>query len=606
MNTTPEKELTGYPSIDKPWMKYYDRTFEENNLPQMTIFELAYSRNKENMSNVAIDMRMSSNDFNEGITITYKDFFARVEMCAKAIGVLGIKKDEIVPIILPNVPEARFFIYANSILGATSYPISPFLPANQLELIINDNNIKNVILFGAFYEKYKCVMNNTRLEHMILLDGTESMPETLKMNKSIVDSTNIVKMHSQSFSQKVLCWNQFIKLGEQCKDICPVSYSKNHTAAIIGTSGTTGTSKGVCLSDDNINAAALAYLEGKCFGGSFLDALIPSIGYGISMLHHQTVASAKVYLIPELVTDRIAEVVCKTNPDNFPGGPVHYINLSQSKEFIEGTLPKTKNMISGGASLPKEIEEKLNGVSVGYEETEINDNIYVRQGFGLSENVATGTFSKRGAYKFGSIGIPIPYETISIFKPNTDEELSYDETGEICITGPMVMQCYLNNPEETDNVIHTHRDGKRWIHTKDIGYMDKNGHVFHLERIKNIFMRTGFNVHPSSISEFINTLPCVVSSHVIGFDHPSEQCVPIAFIIADKNCGKSNEEIENYIRDECYKNLEETSVPYGYVFVDELPVNLGGKIDGQAIKAASGIDLLKNNSIPKKELFFRG
>ncbi len=206
--------------------------------------------------------------------------------------------------------------------------------------------------------------------------------------------------------------------------------------------------------------------------------------------------------------------------------------------FTEGILPKTKNMISGGASLSKEIEEKLNGVSIGYEEDEINDNIYVRQGFGLSENVATGTFSKRGAYKFGSIGVPVPYENISIFKP------------------------------ETDNMIHVHKDGKRWIHTKDIGYMDKNGHV-------------------------------------IGFEHPSEQCVPIAFIVADQNCGKSNGEIEKYIKEECYKNLEETSIPYGYVFADELPINLGGKIDGEAIKVASEIDLMKKDNIPKKELFFK-
>lgn len=404
----------------------------------------------------------------------------------------------------------------------------------------------------------------------------------------------------------MLYWDQFVELSKQCRDITPVDYSEKHIAAIIGTSGTTGTSKGVCLSDDNINAAALTYLEGKILGGSFLDALIPSIGYGISMLHHQTVAGEKVYLIPELVTDRIAEVVCKTNPDNFPGGPVHYINLLQSKEYAKRTLPKTKNMISGGASLPKEVEEKLNGVSVGYEEIGVNDNIYVRQGFGLSENVATGTYCKRGAYKFGSIGIPIPYETISIFTPDTDEELSYGEAGEICITGSMVMQCYLNNPEETNNVIHIHKDGKRWIHTKDIGYMDESGHVFHIERIKNIFMRTGFNVHPSAISEYINTLPFVINSHVIGFEHPAEQCVPIAFIVADQDCGKSHEEIEQLIKEECYKNLEETSVPYGYVFVDKLPVNLGGKIDGRTIKAASGIDLMKNDRIPKKELSFKG
>lgn len=598
-----ENKLTGYPSIDKPWLKYYDEIFDEKNLPQKTMYELVYEHNKGNMSKIAIDMRIGANNFNKGITITYKEFFARIQKCANSAHMIGIKENNIVPIILPNLPEARIFIYANSILGATSYPISPFLPANQLELLIKQNNIRNIVLFEAFYDKYKNVLLNNELEHIILLDGTESMPKFLKIFNGIKQVFSN-KKKTIATSNKVLYWDDFIKVGLTCQNVKPVAYSQNHIAAIIGTSGTTGTSKGVCLSDDNINAAALTYLQGKIFDGSFLDALIPSIGYGISMLHHQTVSGAKVYLIPELVTDRIAEVVCKTKPDNFPGGPVHYINLAQSKEFKEKTLPKTKNMVSGGASLPKEIEEKLNGVSVGYEEIGINENIFVRQGFGLSENVATGTYSKRGAYKFGSIGIPIPYETISIFKPGTDEELTYNEHGEICITGPMVMQYYLNNQEETDNVIHIHKDGKRWIHTKDIGYMDESGHVFHLERIKNIFMRTGFNVHPSSIAEFINTLDGVSNCHVIGFEHPTEQCVPIAFVVVDKNTEKSLEEIENYIKEECYKNLEETSVPYGYVFVDTLPVNLGGKIDGRTIQEKSGINLMLDNKIPQKELFF--
>lgn len=599
-----EKKLTGFPSIDKPWLKYYDTEFDEKNLPKKTMFELALEQNKSNLSNVAIDIRMSANNFDKGITITYKEFFSRIQKCANSAKQIGIKENDIIPIILPNLPEARIFIYANSILGATSYPISPFLPANQLELIINQNNIKNIVLFEAFYDKYKSVLLNTQLEHVILLNGTESMPKLLKILVGFKQAFSNERKQSVNSSNTVLYWDEFMKLGLKAKAVEPVTYSPNHIAAIIGTSGTTGTSKGVCLSDDNINAAALAYLHGKFFDGSFLDALIPSIGYGISMLHHQTVAGSKVYLIPELVTDRIAEVVCKTKPDNFPGGPVHYINLAQSKQFAEGILPRTKNMISGGASLPKEIEEKLNGVSVGYEEIGINDSIYVRQGFGLSENVATGTYSKRGAYKFGSIGIPIPYETISIFKPDTDEELTYNEHGEICITGPMVMQYYLNNKEETDNVIHSHKDGKRWIHTKDIGYMDESGHVFHLERIKNIFMRTGFNVHPSSIAEFINTLDYVNNSHVIGFEHPTEQCVPVAFIVADKIAGKSLEEIENYIKEECYKNLEETSVPYGYVFVNTLPVNLGGKVDGKAIQEASKINLMIQDNIPLKELIF--
>ena len=166
------------------------------------------------------------------------------------------------------------------------------------------------------------------------------------------------------------------------------------------------------------------------------------------------------------------------------------------------------------------------------------------------------------------------------------------------------MEKYLNNDEETDKVVKIHRDGKRWIHTKDIAYMDEDGHIFHVDRIKNIFMRTGFNVHPSKISEFINTLPYVVNSVVIGFDHPKEVCVPIAFVQLDETMvkGMTDDMVEDILKKECYSNLEETSVPYEFVFVDDLPINLGGKIDVRKIKSQSDIDL--NKGKVKKRLYF--
>ena len=162
------------------------------------------------------------------------------------------------------------------------------------------------------------------------------------------------------------------------------------------------------------------------------------------------------------------------------------------------------------------------------------------------------------------------------------------------------MQGYLNNPTETNAVIKIHKDGKRWIHTKDIGYIDEDGNIFHCERIKNIFMRTGFNVHPNKIAEFINTIPNVQNSYVMGFEHPTEQCVPVAFIVLDKNSEQDTEEILKEIKEICFKNLEETSVPYEYVIVETLPINVGGKIDGIKLKQDSKIDYMKDVKTLKK------
>lgn len=595
-----EKKYTGYPSIDMPWLKYYNVGENKIQLPNKSIYEFAKENNEKNLNNIAIDMRVSSNEFKKGLKISYGNFFKKIKNMAEASTVLGIKPDEIVPILLPNLPEARTFIYSNSFVGATSYPISPLLPEKNLESIIKENGIKNLVVFSGFYDKYEKVINNCNLNSIIYIDGTESLPTSIRMLKNIKEK--ISGTSKIPTGDNILSWNEYMYLRKMLSSDINPYYSRDHIAAIIGTSGTTGTSKGVCLTDDNINAAAIEYRDGQCFEGRFLDALLPSIGYGISMLHYQVCNGHYTYLVPELVTDKIAQLVQATKPDTFPGGPVHYINLSQSEEFKNGTLHKAKNYISGGASLPNEIEKKLNGVEKGYKEVGINDDLIVRQGFGLSENVATGSYSKRGTYKFGSIGVPLPYSCVSIFKPGTDEELKYNESGEICVTGPTVMKYYLNNPEETDNVIKIHKDGKRWIHTKDIGYMDEDGNIFHLERIKNIFMRTGFNVHPNKIAEFINTIPYVQNSYVMGFDHPTEQCVPVAFIVLNKGLNISKDEVLEEIKDICYKNLEETSVPYEYRFVDELPINVGGKIDGLKLKKESNIDYMNENKVLKKTI----
>ena len=599
------KQQTGYPTIDRPWDKYYEREFREEDIPNMSIYQLALEANKENMNKTALDMRVSKNDFAKGIKISYGGLFDRIDESSKASKIIGLKQDEIVPFILPNVPEARILVYSSSKIGATSYPVSPLMPVNQLEQFIIDNGIKNLFIFEAFWEKYAKALKNTELENIVLLDGSESLPDSIQKLKRLKEFVTGSKKEIYKGDKRIIPWHEYMSYAKSYKGIIMPYYSDKHIAAIIGTSGTTGVSKGVCLTDRNVNASACTYRDGHVFEGSFMDALLPSIGYGISMMHFQTVAGKYVYLIPELLTTRFPEALDKLRPDNFPGGPVHYINLRDSIYFKEDRVPKALNLISGGASLPHELERTLNGVTDGYTEDGINEGIIVRQGYGLSENVATGTYSKRGSYKFGSIGIPMAYMTISIFKPNTDEELKYNEPGEICITGPTMMEGYLNNQEETEKVIKLHRDGKKWIHTKDIGYMDEDGHIFHVDRIKNIFMRTGFNVHPSKISEFINTIPGVKNCIVIGFDHPKEQCVPIAFIELDESQmnSKTDEEIRETIMQMCYTNLEETSVPYDVIFVDALPINLGGKIDQRTIKEKSGIDLFENPKVKKRIKF---
>lgn len=591
-----ENGIKRLPSVEMPWLKYFKDCDIREEVPKKTIYTLAYEMNEDNLKKTAIDVRTSKNDFKYGFKVSYDDLFRRSRTVARSLSELGVKQDEIIPLIVPNVPEARYFIYGNSYYGATSYPISPLMPPKDLERIIKENGIKNIVIFNAFYEKYKSIIDSSNLYSVITLNGMESMPKFMKLLAG--------KKVPNLSGDNVLSYDEFVRLGRNAH-LAPAEYREEHNAAIIGTSGTTGGSKGVCLSDKNINAVALAYNDGKLFEGTMLDALIPSIGYGISMVHYQTVSGKYVYMVPELLTDKFPRALEVLKPNNFPGGPVHYINLKESNMDLS-KLPKYKNYISGGASLPASVEKELNGVDENYMEMVPNLDLVVRQGYGLSENTALGSYSKIGSYKFGSIGIPMPYETVGIFEPNTDKELSYNEPGEICITGNAMMRGYLNNPEETEKVLKVHSDGKTWIHTKDIGYMDEDGNLFHVDRIKNIFMRTGFNVHPSKIAEFLDSIYFVRNSAVIGFEHPQEQSVPVAFIEIDsKYLDRDLDELKEELRIACFDSLEETSIPVDFVFVDTIPINLGGKVDTNRIKNESKIDFNNSSNVPKVLKFMK-
>ena len=581
--TMQQQKLTGYPSIDKPWLKYYSEEAIKASTRDESIFQMLERYSQNRLNHTALELRLSKNGFKKGPQITYSEYIDRIKKLASRIKAkFNTTVDEIVPVIIPNLPESRIIIYALNYIGATVYPINPMLSTNVFESILSDNNVKTVAIFNGFWEKFSDSIVNSKVENIIVLDGFEFLPKPIKtilrINRKLPNDHRVIS-YDKLFSSK------------SCEKVMPY-YAKDHIAVIIGTSGTTGTSKGVCMTDDNLNALALGQMISDHYrtGDIALDILIQSIGYGISTAHSFGVIGCHAVLIPELVTDKIPDLLCEVKPDTFPGGPVHYINLAHSRQFQEGKLPLVRTAFSGGATLEKEIEKLLNSADEGYMETQ-GSVIRVRQGYGSTECGGAATANTYGAYKFGSIGIPMANIIVSIFKPGTDEELKYGEQGEICVSGPTVMKCYLNNTEETNNVLRKHSDGSIWLHQADLGWCDEDGHFYMTDRIKNIFMRTGFNVHPSKISEFIISLPEIQDCVVVGIQHPKEQMVPVAFCVL--NAGYEKEEILDKLKLECSKNLSETDIPYEWRFVDNLPRNMGGKIDTKVLVEQSGIDYMK-------------
>lgn len=587
-----EKYLTGYASIDKPWQKYYpnaNMTQEEiDRRINKSIFQMLDESTKDFEDDITIEYH--------GSTITNKEFKKRILECAKSFAVLGVKQGDVVPLILPNQPESRISIYALNILGAIPYPIQPSLASKQLEKIIYENNAKNLVIFRGFYSQYK--KSISMIKNIIYTTGLESLPKKIQTLDYI----------TRKYPEIVIPYQEFILEHESFTGTITPKYEKNSIAAIIGTSGTTGISKGVCLSNEGLNAMALQHMEGHMNlerGEIILNILIDSIGYGIGTMHYSECCGLKSILIPELVTN-VAPLFLKYHPNHFTGGPIHaeelekYLrdpkNKSTIEELQEILYRDVKNWVSGGAPLKKSTEENLN-----------KPQILVRQGLGCTENSGAATYAKKGAYKEGGVGIPLMLETMGIFEPGTDRELKYCEQGEICITGPTVMLEYLNNSEETEKVIKVHSDGKRWIHTGDKGYIDEDGQVFVIGRYKDMIHRMGFNIFPNVIANELSNskIDGILEYAVIAIPHHYEQNVPVAFVSingsADAN--KLKDELLKYAQ----KNLDVHDIPYDIVFIKgPLPKNLGGKIDNKKILEIANLEYTKENDKPRYQVLETG
>ena len=195
----------------------------------------------------------------------------------------------------------------------------------------------------------------------------------------------------------------------------------------------------------------------------------------------------------------------------------------------------------------------------------------------MTECSAGCTMMPKHKKKLGSVGVPIPNCYIKIVNPETDEELPYGEIGEICISGPTLMKEYLNEKEETENILRKGKDGKLWLHSGDLGYMDEDGYIFFKARLKRMIVSSGYNIYPGQIEQIILEHPYVEQCIVVGVPHPYKKEVVKAYIVLKKGL-VLNSEIKKSIKTHCEKNIAKYALPYAYGYRKELPKTLLGKV----------------------------
>lgn len=559
-----EEKLNKKNNIKTPWLKYYKDVPSHLNYPKGTMvgyFLEAVARFPED---IAIEYY--------GRTYTYRAFYEMIRDTAKSLKSQGVKEGDTIAICMPNTPEAILMFYAANMVGAIVSLIHPLSAEKEIQNYINGSGATFLLSLDLVYDKVHNIVDNTCVKKIVIASASDSL-KTIK--KFLYKFKNRGAVPKIELTDDIMTWNEFLNYGYNYQGEIACLKSSCDPAVILYSGGTSGDPKGILLSNINFNALALSchkMIEQSGEKESILAILPIFHGFGLGVCIHTTLCCGmRVVLIPSFSPKDFGSLLHKHKISIVCGVPSLFESLTKTK-MGKNDLSKLKCAISGGDFMSKDLKNKVDEYF-----HEHGSSAEVRVGYGLTEASAAICVTPTGEYRESSIGVPFPDTYIKVVRVGTHDEVPYGEDGEICISGPTVMMGYLNNLEETIQTLQIHKDGRTWLHTGDIGSMDKEGFVYFKQRVKRIIISNGYNLYPSYIETIINSHPDVFTSTVIGIPHPKKVQVAKAYIVL-KDGVNASKDIEKSIRLYCEKNLAKYSLPAVYEFRNSLPKTLVGKV----------------------------
>lgn len=560
-----EEKLNKKNNIKTPWLKYYKEGVPAHlNYPKGTMvgyFLEAVARYPEN---IAIEYY--------GRTYTYRAFYEMIRDTAKSLKSQGVKEGDTIAICMPNTPEAILMFYAANMVGALVSLIHPLSAEKEIQNYVNGSGATFLLSLDLVYDKVHNIVDNTCIKKIVIASAGDSLKTIKKFLYKFKNRGTVPKIE---LTDDIMTWNEFINYGYDYQGEIACLKGANDPAVILYSGGTSGDPKGILLTNMNFNALALSchkMIEQSGEGESILAILPIFHGFGLGVCIHTTLGCGmRVVLVPNFNPKDFGKLLHKHKISIVCGVPSLFESLTKTS-MGKNDLSKLKSAISGGDFMSKDLKNKVDTYF-----REHGSNAEIRVGYGLTEASAAICVTPTGEYRESSIGVPFPDTYIKVVRVGTHDEVSYGEDGEICISGPTVMMGYLNNLEETIQTLQIHEDGRTWLHTGDVGSMDKDGFVYFKQRVKRIIISNGYNLYPSYIETIINSHPDVFTSTVIGIPHPKKVQVAKAYIVL-KDGVKPSKDVEKSIRLHCEKNLARYSLPAVYEFRESLPKTLVGKV----------------------------
>ncbi len=524
-----------------------------------------------------------------GRSTTYKEMVANIEKCARSLRTIGVRENDRVTIAMPNCPQAIYVFYAVNMIGAVANMVHPLSSEKELEFYINESESVTVVTLDQFYHKFEAIRENTCVVNIVIARIRDALSRPLRVGYMLTEGRKIKKIPADA---PVIMWDEFMRLGKSCFWKYRVQRTGDDPAAILYSGGTTGTTKGILLTNLNFNALSAQIIATNPMfrpGDKMLSAMPLFHGFGLGVCIHSMLAQGgRCILVPRFTAESYSKLIVKYRCNFIAGVPTLYEALLRLPNMEKADLSCLKGVFSGGDSLSVELKKKFDKFLYDHKAV-----IQVREGYGTTETVTACCLTPTTKAKEGSIGVPFPDTYIKIVKPGTDEELPYGEEGEILLAGPTVMKEYIKHPEETAQTLRHHADGLTWVYTGDLGVMDEEGYIYFRGRSKRMIISSGYNIYPAQLENIFDANEYVQMSCVIGVPDPYRMHRPKVFVTLKPGV-EPTEETRRAIMDYAAKHIAKYAMPKELEFRESLPKTLVGKVayrqleEEEAAKRAAG------------------
>ena len=539
----------------KPWIKSYPPDLKwDTEIPERRLYALMDHAVERFAKNDAVDFL--------GKTMTYADIGDHVDRMAKGLQALGVRAGVKVGLFLPNTPYGVIGFFAILKAGGTVVNYNPLYAERELLYQIDNSETDYLVTLDlkVLYDKIPALLKQSRLKKVIICRMQDILPFPKNLLFPLVKGKEIAKHPNDDQHVR---YNDLIKNDGRVEEprIDPVK----DIAVLQYTGGTTGVPKGAMLTHANLYANAMQCdmwfpsEEGKAERIVGVLPLFHVFAMTIVMNYAVFKGSAMI-LVPRFEIEQLLATVQRARPTIMPGVPTIFTAINNFVDLAKYDLSSLQYCLSGGAALPLEVKqsfERLTGCTLV-------------EGYGLSETAPVATANPfQGENKEGSIGLPVPGTHIDIVSIEDGKPMPQGEAGEICIRGPQVMLGYWNNREATKEAM-----AGGHFHSGDIGYMDKHGYTFIVDRLKEMIIAGGYNIYPRNVEEAIYMHPSVAECAVVGIPDDYRGQSVKAYVVLGAGKSLSDDDLKKFLSDK----ISKIEMPSKIEFRNDLPKSAIGKI----------------------------